>query len=92
MILMESAPENINPEEVRTAIASINGITNVHDVHVWQLTLNDNTATVHVVSSRPTDDVVRDVRSTLKEKFNIEHVTVQVESDQLHADGECGAC
>ncbi|HLP27986.1 MAG TPA: cation diffusion facilitator family transporter [Candidatus Didemnitutus sp.] len=92
VILMESAPENVNPEEVRTAIATIDGITNVHDIHVWQLTLNDNTATVHVVSTRPTDDVVRDVRAMLKEKFNIDHVTVQVESAQLHADGECGSC
>ncbi len=92
VILMESAPENVNPAEVRSAIATIDGITNVHDIHVWQLTLNDNTATVHVVSTRPTDDVVRDVRAMLKEKFNIDHVTVQVESAQLHADGECGSC
>lgn len=92
VILMESAPENINPDAVRSAIASIDGITNVHDIHVWQLTLNDNTATVHVVSTRPTDDVVRDVRGVLREQFSIEHVTVQVESDDLHSDGECGAC
>ncbi|MCX6140372.1 MAG: cation diffusion facilitator family transporter [Candidatus Kapabacteria bacterium] len=92
IILMESAPAGVSPVDVRAAIGRIDGITNVHDVHVWQLTLNDNTATVHVVSSRDTDDVVRDVRATLKESFGIEHVTVQVESEQLHIDGECGAC
>ena len=92
IILMESAPAGVSPVYVRAAIGKIYGVTNVNDVHVWQMTLNDNTATVHVVSNRETDDVVRDVRTTLKESFGIEHVTVQVESEKLHSDGECGAC
>lgn len=92
IILMESAPADVSPLDVRAAIGKIDGITNVHDVHVWQLTVDDNTATVHVVSNRQTDDVVREVRTTLKESFGIEHVTVQVESEKLHSDGECGSC
>ncbi len=92
VILMESAPVGISPEDVRKAINKIDGITDVHDVHVWQLTVGDNTATVHVVSNRESDDVVVDVRNVLKEKFGIDHVTVQVESERLHSDGECGAC
>jgi len=91
-ILMESAPDNISPDDVREAIARIDGIVNVHDVHVWQLTLNNNSASVHVVSSRPSDDTVRAVQTMLKERFAIQHSTVQVESEQLHLDGECGAC
>lgn len=92
IILMESAPDNISPNDVREAIACIDGIVNVHDVHVWQLTLNDNTASVHVVSSLPSDDTVRVVQHMLKERFAIQHSTVQVESEQLHLDGDCGAC
>lgn len=92
VILMESAPVGISPDDVRVAIGAIAGIADVHDVHVWQLTVGDNTATVHVVSDRESDDVVVDVRNVLKEKFGIEHVTVQVESERLHSDGECGSC
>lgn len=92
IILMESAPDNISPMKVREAISQIDGIVNVHDVHVWQLTLNDNTASVHVVSERTSDDTVRAVQSMLKERFAIQHATVQVESQELHSDGECGAC
>ncbi|MBC8124282.1 MAG: cation transporter [Candidatus Kapabacteria bacterium] len=92
VILMESAPVGISPDDVRVAIGAIAGIADVHDVHVWQLTEGDNTATVHVVSDRESDDVVVDVRNVLKEKFGIEHVTVQVESVRLHSDSECGSC
>jgi hypothetical protein len=35
---------------------------------------------------------VRDVQEALKNRFKLTHVTVQVESETLHANGECGSC
>jgi cobalt-zinc-cadmium efflux system protein len=92
IILMESAPENVSPADVRTSLATLEGITDVHDVHVWQLSVNDVTASVHVVSRASSDDTVRAVQTHMKERYGIEHVTVQVESERLHHDGGCGAC
>ncbi len=92
VILMESAPDDVQPADVTAALMSIDGVTNVHDVHIWQLSVGSITATVHVVSERTGDDVVRDVQHVLREKFGIGHATVQVESTHLHVDGECGAC
>ena len=92
VILMESAPLGITPVEVREELMKISGVRDVHDVHVWQLTLQQNAASVHVVSTRASDDVVRDVQEALKNKFKLTHVTVQVESEDLHANGECGSC
>jgi cobalt-zinc-cadmium efflux system protein len=92
VILMESAPIGISPVEVREELMKISGVGDVHDVHVWQLTLQQNAASVHVVSTRPSDDVVRDVQEALKNRFKLTHVTVQVESETLHANGECGSC
>lgn len=92
VILMESAPVNVSPDDVRLAVASIDGIEGVHDLHVWQLTVDDITASVHVVSQRHPDEVVRDVQSLFAQKFNIAHVTVQVESSELHGEGACGSC
>lgn len=92
VILMESAPLGITPVEVREELMKIAGVRDVHDVHVWQLTLQQNAASVHVVSARASDDVVRDVRDALKIRFKLTHVTVQVESEDLHANGECGSC
>lgn len=89
---MESAPLGITPVEVREELMKISGVRDVHDVHVWQLTLQQNAASVHVVSTRASDDVVRDVQEALKNRFKLTHVTVQVESEDLHANGECGSC
>jgi cobalt-zinc-cadmium efflux system protein len=92
IILMESSPAHITPTDVRSAILSIDGVTDVHDVHVWQLGQDQYTASVHVVSLRHGDDVVRDVQARLRDAFAIHHATVQVESTDLHDQGECGAC
>ena len=90
IILMESAPVHIDPEEVKLKIYGIHGIDNVHDVHVWQLGQEEFNASVHVVSDLHSDDVVQKVQRTLHEDFGIDHTTVQVESTQM--EGECGAC
>jgi cobalt-zinc-cadmium efflux system protein len=90
--LMESAPMDISPVEMREELMTIPGITDVHDVHVWQISLRENAASVHVVTARSSDDVVRDVREALKNRFQLTHVTVQVESENLRANGECGSC
>jgi cobalt-zinc-cadmium efflux system protein len=92
VILMESAPMDISPVEMREELMTIPGITDVHDVHVWQISLRENAASVHVVTARSSDDVVRDVREALKNRFQLTHVTVQVESENLRANGECGSC
>lgn len=92
VILMESAPTDISPVEVKQELMTIPGIADVHDVHVWQISLRENAASVHVVTARSSDDVVRNVREALKNRFQLTHVTVQVESEDLHAKGECGSC
>ncbi len=92
VILMESAPEGISPLDVRAAVEAMDGITDVHDIHVWQLSENTNTASVHVVSERSSDEVVRSVQNLMKERFGVDHVTVQVESKHMHDEGGCGAC
>lgn len=92
IILMESSPNHILPAEVKTVLLALDGISNVHDVHVWQLGAKEYTASVHVVSARNSDDIVQSVQRTLREQFAINHTTVQVESHNLHDAGDCGAC
>jgi len=90
IILMESAPVHIDPSVVRSELSHIAGVQDVHDVHVWQLGQDEYNATVHVVTDRESDEMVLNVQHTLRERFGIDHVTVQVESTQIQ--GECGAC
>lgn len=90
VILMESAPSHIDPVVVHQELVNLPGITGVHDVHVWQLGQHDVNATVHVVTDRRNDEVVTAVQTHLRDRFGIQHTTVQVESSDL-GDG-CGAC
>lgn len=90
VILMESAPSHIDPAVVHQELLNLPGITGVHDVHVWQLGQHDVNATVHVVTDRRNDEVVTAVQTHLRDRFGIQHTTVQVESSDL-GDG-CGAC
>ncbi len=86
VILMESAPVTINVDSVRTELENIEGVTNVHDVHVWQLGQDDVTATVHIVTREPNDHMVNTVRNTLRDSFGIQHATVQVERENMNDD------
>ncbi len=90
IILMESAPSHIDPNVVRSELVNLPGISDVHDVHIWQLGQNDVNATVHVVTDRKNDEVVTAVQNHLRDRFGVQHTTVQVESTDL-GDG-CGAC
>jgi len=91
VILMESAPSQISPIEMRQVVDELTGIIDVHDVHVWQLGMKEYSASLHVVSDLPTDDVVSSVRAALHDRYGLSHITVQVESSST-AKGECGAC
>lgn len=92
IILMESAPAEISPVVVRDVVAALPGIIDVHDIHIWQLGMHENSASLHVVSDLATDDVVATVRALLHKQFGLSHVTVQVESSSSVEKGACGSC
>lgn len=79
-ILLEGTPENVPRDDIMAALKTIEGVQDVHHLHVWALTAERRLATVHVVTSDNVDQVrIRAVRM-LKEKFRISHPTVQVEN------------
>ncbi len=91
-ILMERAPDHMPPNVVREGIMAIEGVTDVHDLHIWQLGNDDYTASVHVVSNLPSDTMITTVQRHMMERHGIAHTTVQVETHDLHDEGGCGAC
>ncbi len=88
-VLGQHAPTGIEPTELVAALTGVEGVTDVHDLHVWTLTSGMNVATVHLVAG-PHDATAVLAASTdlLRERFGIAHATVQVESrDQAHCSG-----
>ncbi len=78
-ILSEASPSHIDVAELRAALAAVDGVTDVHDLHVWTLVPGQDMATAHLGTSADTGRVLADARAVLAAR-GLTHATVQVES------------
>lgn len=81
-ILLEGVPAGVNLAEIKTTLTEeIDGVDGVHHVHAWGLTAEKPLLTLHALipESAQVQIVVRDIKQLLKERFDIEHSTIQVE-------------
>jgi cobalt-zinc-cadmium efflux system protein len=86
-VLLEAAPSGIRPAEIAEALAGHPSVSNIHDLHVWEITSGFPALSAHVLV-RPGDDchaVRRDLEHLLDERFEIEHTTLQV--DHINRQG-----
>ncbi|CAM3498128.1 cation diffusion facilitator family transporter [Marinicrinis lubricantis] len=91
-ILMDTVPDDIQLENIRKDIMAIEGVMNVHEMHVWAITTDQPSLTAHVFVSKDIQPlcVTLAVNEMLKEKYNIVHSTIQIEHPLLHDHGEYG--
>ena len=84
-VLLEGAPEGMPPTEVGVAMAQVEHVKDVHDLHLWELAPGHPILTAHVLVAPDTDchEVRRALERMLKERFSIAHTTLQV--DHAHA-------
>lgn len=82
-VLAEVAPAHIDVDALRSDLAAIPGVVDVHDVHVWTLTSAMDVATAHVMVTADTDhhQVLDRARTLLRDDYGIDHATLQVEPD-----------
>jgi cobalt-zinc-cadmium efflux system protein len=80
-VLMQAVPKGIRLEDVQQALEGVEGVSKVHDLHVWAVTSDIFTLSAHAVVENGGDfhQVLNDIEDTLKERFNIEHTTIQLE-------------
>lgn len=80
-ILLEVAPKDVDVEAVRTRLASLDGVTDVHDFHVWTLTSGMSAASGHLGVAADVDvgDVLTRAVALLRDGPHIDHVTLQLE-------------
>jgi cobalt-zinc-cadmium efflux system protein len=91
-VLMESSPERIDVSEVQTALCALNGVSEVHDLHIWTVTSGFESLSVHLVTEEKQTDValLSCAREVLESRFGLDHVTIQIEPPGFeHA--ECDA-
>lgn len=82
-VLLEGVPDNIDLEQVYRALGQLPGVSDVHDLHVWSLTGGRVAMTAHLVAPQGEgggDRLLEMARSLLHERFDVDHVTIQIET------------
>jgi cobalt-zinc-cadmium efflux system protein len=86
-ILLEGVPRGVELKEVESLLRKVEGVEDVHELHVWSVSSRDVALSCHVMTRDQTthsaQSVLEKIQSELKDKFSIEHTTVQF---------ECGCC
>ncbi len=82
-IFLEAAPAGIDPGEVGRALAGMPGVVSVHDLHVWEVTSGFPSLSAHVVVGSQDDchDCRAELERMLRERFGLDHTTLQVEHE-----------
>ncbi len=84
-VFLEAAPPGVDPDEVGHALAAARDVVEVHDLHIWELSAGFPALSAHVLVGRDADchAARRALELLLRERFGVEHTTLQVE----HEDG-----
>jgi cobalt-zinc-cadmium efflux system protein len=85
-ILVEGVPEHLSIEKIGQSMAGVDGVKDVHDLHVWSICSGHIALSAHVITADQTltdgGGIMTELKARLK-KFGIEHTTIQF---------ECAAC
>lgn len=92
LVLMESVPERFDLDEIRAAIAAVEGVEDVHEMHLWAVSSDHYSLTAHVFIDDSIQPfcIILAINETLKNKYGIEHTTIQMEHAGIHPHGEYG--
>ena len=84
-VLLEGTPSDVNITALRDTLSRLDGVAEIHDLHVWSLTSGVNALSVHAVLANDSehDDVLARVHACCTREFKIAHVTAQTEREEF---------
>lgn len=103
-VLMESVPSHLDYTEISMELKQLTDVAQVHDLHVWNLSLGKPSLSVHLLVQSSTldsdgkiipacaDAILRNAQNVLENKFDIHHSTIQIEwphSDNINKETSC---
>jgi cobalt-zinc-cadmium efflux system protein len=92
-ILLEGTPDHLDINKIKESLLSIIGIQEIHDLHVWNICSGHIALSAHMVSNAGSvierDQILVSARSILHAKYNINHVTIQIENT-VCSQSNCG--
>ncbi len=86
---LNAVPDRIDEEAVRAHLAALDGVVEVHDLHIWPMSTTETAMTAHLVipGGHPGDTFLNQISHELEHRFGIGHTTIQVEQQRnCHAD------
>jgi cobalt-zinc-cadmium efflux system protein len=86
-LALHAVPPGIDPIEVRAKLERFEGVTRIHDLHIWPMSTTETALTCHLVmpAGHPGDAFIAGVAKTLHREFGIQHSTLQIECDEAAA-------
>ena len=87
-LFLEKLPSNIDIHEIKEHVLKIDGVRDVHHIHIWSLDGYNNYATMHIVTDNEGHEIKEKVRKELDE-HNICHATLELETTDEHCHDEC---
>lgn len=88
-LFLEKAPQHTDAAEIKEHIESIDGVLDVHHIHLWSMDGQNHMATMHIVTDSEPHAVKERIREELQE-HGIGHVTIEIESSEEHCrDKQC---
>ncbi len=93
IVLMDRAPEGISVIDIEQTLKSIIGIEGVHDIHIWEISPGNISVSAHITTSlSETKPLLESAQSIIKNKFNCEHITLQIEDKSFSEHNGCDHC
>ncbi len=86
-LFLEKIPNNISIEEIKNHIKEIDGVVDVHHIHIWSMDGYLNYATMHIVANENSHEIKDKIREELKE-HGIGHATLEIENPTDHCHEE----
>lgn len=87
-LFLEKTPHDIAVQEIREHIMELDGVMDVHHIHIWSMDGHNNYATMHVVTNADHHEIKDKIREELKE-HGIGHATLELEAENEHCHEAC---
>jgi len=79
-VLMEGSPVDIDIDELENDLKKIKGVKEIHDLHVWSLSIGKINLSCHICCDNPQKTLTK-AKKMIKKKYKIDHITIQVEDN-----------
>jgi cobalt-zinc-cadmium efflux system protein len=92
LILMEAVPDHFDLEEIRASIMEVEGVEDVHEMHLWAISTEHYSLLAHVFINNEIQPhcIILAINETLQHKYAIHHSSIQMENAKIHPHGAYG--